>query len=121
MINISRIASEQLVEQAQRAKRVDDDKLQRVGRTAWAREDDAKRWEGGKPAVSCIEFDAKTYVGLATDEAVLAVYRVTQDGGLRRLRPTRRSRFARACSAKGLAMRQPTRTHRSDRSGTRRA
>ncbi len=86
MIDISRIASEQLVEQAQRAKRVDDDKLQRVGRTAWAREDDAKRWEGGKPAVSCIEFDDKTYVGLATDEAVLAVYRVTQDGGLRRLR-----------------------------------
>ncbi len=86
MIDISRIASEILVEQAQRAKRVVDDKLQRVGRTAWAREDDAKRWEGGKPAVSCIEFDNKTYVGLATDEAVLAVYRVTQDGGLRRLR-----------------------------------
>ena len=86
MIDISRIASEQLVEQAQRAKSIADDKLQRVGRTTWAREDDAKRWEGGKPAVSCIEFDDKTYVGLATDEAVLAVYRVAQDGGLRRLR-----------------------------------
>ncbi len=86
MINISRIASDQLVEEAQRAKSIADDKLQRVGRTTWAREDDAKRWEGGRPAVSCIEFDDKTFVGLATEEAVLAVYRVTQDGGLRRLR-----------------------------------
>ncbi len=86
MIDISRIASEQLVEQAQRAKRVDAEKFQHVGRTAWAKEDDAKPWEGGKPAVSCIEFDHKTFVGLATEEAVLAVYRVAQNGGLRRLR-----------------------------------
>ncbi len=86
MIDISRIASGQLVEQAQRARRIDNDKLQRVAHTAWAREDDAKRWEDRKPAVSCINFDDKTYVGLAVDEAVLAVYRVTQDGGLQRLK-----------------------------------